>query len=190
MADSDSSATDTGANDVADLASALKVTEDVIAGVSPEQAHLPTPCEDYDVAALLDHLVGFANDFADKANGIKPTVDPTSVKAGDDPLGLYRAAAARLIDGYRVGPAGGATPLGVVLMETVAHGWDLAAATGQQAPYPDSAVQAALSVGEAMLAPEYRGEGKPFGDIVSAQEPSTTLTRFVAFMGRQPNWSS
>jgi uncharacterized protein (TIGR03086 family) len=178
------------ANDVADLTSALKVTEDVIAGVRPEQAHLPTPCQDYDVTQLLDHLVGFANDFADKANGITPTADPTTVKAGGDPLGAYRAAAARLIEGYRDGPDSEATPIGVVLMETVTHGWDLATATDQPAPYAESAVQSAHSLGTNMLAPEYRGEGKPFGDEVTAPEPSTMLTRFIAFMGRHPNWSS
>ncbi len=192
MSDTDTSATGSGdsAADLAALTSALKVTEDVIAGLRPDQAHLPTPCDDYDVTQLLDHLVGFANDFADKANGITPTADPTKVRAGDDPFGAYRAAAARLIEGYRDGPDSNATPIGVVLMETVTHGWDLASATGQPASYPDSAVHAAHSVGSSMLAPEYRGEGKPFGDEVTAPEPSTMLTRFIAFMGRHPNWSS
>jgi len=178
------------ANDnLADLASALKVTEDLIAGLRPEQAHLRTPCNDYDVTQLLDHLVGFGNDFADKANGVTPTVDPRTAQAGDDPLGAYRATAARLVEGYRAGSGSGATPIGIVLMETITHGWDLAAATGQAASYPESAVHAAHSIGESMLAPEYRGDGKPFGDEVTPPESSTTLAQFIAFMGRDPGWS-
>jgi uncharacterized protein (TIGR03086 family) len=191
MADTDPSATGSpgAGDDVAHLTSALKVTEDVIAGVRPEQTHLPTPCPDYDVTQLLDHLVGYANDFADKANGSTPKADPATVQAGDDPSGAYRAAAARLVEGYRGGPDSNATPIGVVLMETVTHGWDLATATGQPAPYPESAVQASLSIGQGMLAPEYRGEGKPFGDEVTPPELATPLARFIAFMGRDPNWS-
>lgn len=179
----------TAPDELADLESALRATEHVIAGVRPGQAHHPTPCDDYDVTRLVDHLVGYANDFADKVHGITPTADPATARAGDDPPGAYRAAAARLVEGYRDGPAANATPLGVVLMETVAHGWDLAMATDQPTSFPDSSVRSAHSAGQAMLAPDYRGDGKPFGLEVTPSEPATTLSRFIAFMGRRPDWS-
>ncbi|MGH8968672.1 MAG: TIGR03086 family metal-binding protein [Actinomycetes bacterium] len=172
------------------LASALQVTEGVVAGVRPEQAHLPTPCPEYDVSRLLDHLVGFATSFADKANGVEPAADPTATTAGDDPKAAYHDAAVRLIDGYRGGASDEATPLAVVLMETVTHGWDLARATGQTTRYPEEAVEAAIVAGRGMMSPRYRGEGMPFGEEVEASSSAPALDRLVAFMGRDPDWSA
>lgn len=175
--------------DVARLAASLEVTEGIVAGVGPEHANLPTPCPDYRVTQLLDHLVGYATNFADKANGVTPAADPTTTSAGDDPRGAYHDAAVRLINGYRNSVPDDATPMAVVLMETVAHGWDLAAATGQPTPYPNEAVEAAIAAGRAMMAPRFRGEGMPFGQEVEVSPSRPALDQFVAFMGRDPDWS-
>jgi uncharacterized protein (TIGR03086 family) len=179
-----------GHPDLDDLVAALRVTEGVVGGVRHGQASLPTPCPDYQVAQLLDHLVGWATSFADKANGVTPATDPTATVAGDDPQASYHDAAVRLLDGYRSGAGGEATPMGVVLMETITHGWDLATATGQPAPYPDEAVVAALAVGQGMMTPRFRGHGMPFGDEVEVAADASALDRLVAFMGRDPHWSA
>lgn len=176
--------------DLENLASALQVNEAIVAGVRPEQAHLPTPCPEYDVTQLLDHLVGYATSFADKAGGVKPAADPTAVTAGDDPHAAYREASDRLIDGYRDDPGSDATPIGVVLVETITHGWDLATATGQATPYPDDAVAAARVACEAMLSPQYRGAGMPFGDEVQVSASAPELDRLIGFMGRDPRWTA
>lgn len=170
------------------LADALKVTEQIIAGVGPEQVDLATPCTQYDVRQLVDHLVGFATSFADKASGVTPAADPAATKAGADPGADYHRASERLVDGYRDAPED-ATPVGVVLMETITHGWDLAKATGQPTPYPEEPVAAALSAGEGMLSPEYRGDDKPFGDEVQVPQSASALDRLVGFMGRDPQWA-
>jgi uncharacterized protein (TIGR03086 family) len=176
--------------DVANLASAVEVTEGIVAGVRPEQAQLPTPCSKYEVTQLLDHLVGFATHFADKADGVTPPTDPTTTAAGDDPQAAYHEAGARLVDGYRGGAAADATPLGVVLMETITHGWDLATASGQSTPYSEGAIAAALATGRGMLAPQYRGEGMPFGEEVEVSPSASMLDQLVGFMGRDPDWSA
>lgn len=186
----DQSTADAAPPDLAHLASALRVTEDIVGGVGPEHAHEQTPCKEYDVTRLLDHLVGFATNFADKANGVTPPADPSTTTAGPDPRAGYHEAAARLLDGYREGVQDDATPLGIVLMETMTHGWDLASATGQRAPYPEDAVEAAIAAGRGMLAPHFRGEGKPFGEEVHVDPSSPALDRLVAFMGRDPEWSA
>jgi uncharacterized protein (TIGR03086 family) len=179
------------APDLENLESAVRVTEKIVAGVRTDQRKLPTPCPDYDVARLLDHLVGFATNFADRSIGVVPAADPAQVRAGDDPQAAYRDATVRLLDGYRDGSAGReATPVGVVLMETVTHGWDLAASTGQPTPYPDAAVEAALSAGQAMMAPRFRGEGQPFGEEVQVPGSAPPLDRLIAFMGRDPGWKA
>jgi uncharacterized protein (TIGR03086 family) len=176
--------------DVDTMASALQVTEGIVAGVRPEQAGLPTPCPDYQVAQLLDHLVGFATNFADRVTGVTPPADPTTTVAGDDPQAAYHDAAVRLVAGYRDGPSDDATSLGVVLMEAITHGWDLAKATGQPTPYPEAAAAAALAAGQGMLEPKYRGEGMPFGEEIKVSSSAPVLDQFVAFMGRDPQWSA
>jgi uncharacterized protein (TIGR03086 family) len=176
--------------DVTNLASALEVTEGIVAGVRPEQVQLPTPCTKYDVAQLLDHLVGFATNFADKAAGVTPPADPTTTVAGDDAQGAYHDAGVRLLAGYRGGANDGATPLAVVLMETITHGWDLAAATGQPTPYTEPSIAAALDTCRGMLSPQHRGEGKPFGEEVEVSSSAPVLDQLIGFMGRDPDWSA
>src|SRR5437899_10781421 len=111
--------------DVDHLEEALRVTDGVMGGVLPDQARLPTPCGDFDVSRLVDHLVGYATSFADRASGVSPAADADDVTAGDDPQGAYHDAAVRMVDGYRSGAGGQeATPVGVALIEAVTHGWD------------------------------------------------------------------
>jgi uncharacterized protein (TIGR03086 family) len=80
--------------------------------------------------------------------------------------------------------------LGVVLMETITHGWDLATATGQPTPYSDEAIAAALDTCRGMLSPQYRGKGMPFGEEVEVSSSATVLDQLVGFMGRDPDWSA
>lgn len=176
--------------DLDHLEAALQVTERIVAGVRPDQGHLPTPCHDYEVTQLLDHLVGWATSFADKATGVTPATDPSQMTAGDDPQTAYHDASARLIAGYRSGAGDGATSVGVLLMETVTHGWDLATATGQPAPYPEEAAAAALGAGRQMMSPQYRGDGMPFGDEVDVSSSASALDQLIGFMGRDPQWSA
>jgi uncharacterized protein (TIGR03086 family) len=176
--------------DLDTLASALQVTEGIVAGVRPEQASLPTPCPDFQVAQLVDHLVGFATNFADRATGVTPPADPTTTVAGDDMQGAYHDAVVRLVAGYRAGASDDATPLGIALIEAISHGWDLAKATDQPTPYPESTTAAALAAGQGMLEPKYRGEGMPFGEEVKVSSSAPVLHQFVAFMGRDPEWSA
>ena len=179
-----------GDSDLQHLAGALGMTRDLMAGVEREQAHLPTPCREFDVSQLLDHLVGWAVNFADKANGIEPATDPETVTAGDHPSAEYQQAGARLIDGYRSNPDHDAHPLGIVILETVTHGWDLAVATGQAPTYSDEVIETALAAGRRMLKPEYRGDGRPFGPELDAPTTGSALDQLVAFMGRDPHWTA
>src|SRR5690242_3779687 len=90
-------------DDVDRLEAATRVTGNVLAGVRGDQLRGPTPCEDFDVARLVDHLVGFATSFADRSNGVEPVTDPATVTAVDDPAAAYREQTRRLVDGYRSG---------------------------------------------------------------------------------------
>ena len=175
--------------DIDSLASAVRVTADIVAGVPGGMGGARTPCPGFDVDDLIRHVLGWASNFADKVNGHEPATDPDTVQPGTDPGSDYLLTGTRIVEGYRRGTHADALPLGVVLMETVTHGWDLARATRQSAPYDDSSAAAALETGRGMLSPDYRGPDKSFGLEVPIASTAPMLDQLVAFMGRDPEWT-
>ena len=172
-------------------------TGDLIAGVAPDRLDRPTPCPDYDVAAMVDHLVGWVRSFEAAANGRTYEGDPTAVRAGDDPAGEFRTAADSLVAGWRdngldrtVSIGGGESPgemaFNMTLMEYLTHGWDLAVGSGQPVPFTDEEAEQVLARAERTLPPQYRGEGMSFGEIVPVAADAPAIDRLVGFMGREP----
>ena len=174
----------------------LTKTGDVIAGVGPDQWHLPTPCPDYDVTALVDHMTGWIQVFDAGSNGRVFEGDASAYHAGPDAAADFRASAAGVVAGWEahgldrpVRTSGGEMPgpmvFNMTVMEYLAHGWDLAVATGHAPPYTDEEAADALARAETTLPPEYQGEGMPFGAIVAVDPDAPALSRFVAFLGRR-----
>ena len=73
--------------DTSTLESVLTKTATVLDGVRPDQGSLPTPCEEYTVDQLVQHMVSwariFANAAADNAS-MPPGPDGPSRKERDD----------------------------------------------------------------------------------------------------------
>ena len=82
------------------LRGVLAGTGDLIEGVGDDQWDQPTPCPDYDVGTLVDHILGWARPFAAGANGEKFEGDPSDYWRGDDPAGEFRATADRIVAGW------------------------------------------------------------------------------------------
>ena len=184
--------------DTANLAAVIDKTATLLAGIQPEQRALPTPCPDYDVAALTDHLVGWVRMFAARAAGVDYHDDPNSYRCGADPAAEFAIAGRQAVAAFRSGAADrplrmtsselpGAMVLGMMLIEYVGHGWDLAVATGQPVPYTELEAQAALDAARGMVMPAYRGPGKTFGYEVEVGADASAVDRLVAFIGRNPD---
>ena len=62
---------------------AIAVTRGVLAAVTPEQLGDPTPCESWDVAALINHIVGAQHFFLAGLTSNPPAVAPPDLVAGD-----------------------------------------------------------------------------------------------------------
>ena len=188
-------------DDVDLLESVLTKTGDLIAGVDEDQWGLPTPCPDFDVRALVNHLVGWIRTFDAGRHGRDADEDPAAYRAGEDPAAEFRAAATSLVAGWRehglAAPARGSGAerpgemvftVTVTVIEYLTHGWDLAVATGQALPFSDEESLAALARAQVTLLPQYRGEGMPFGEVVEVEPDATATQRLVAFLGRRPGW--
>ncbi len=182
------------------LESVLNKTGDLMAAVPPDERDRPTPCGDFDVATLVDHLAEWCKTFAaSAADGPPPSADGS---AGDWPqfaAAEFRNAADHAVAGFRSGAddrpitlMGGPIPasavVGMMLMEYIGHGWDLAVATGQPVPYSDVEAAAGLAAGKGMLSDNFRGPDKSFGPEVTVPSDATAVERLIGFIGRDPYW--
>ena len=78
----------------------------------------------------------------------------------------------------------------ITLFKEVAHGWDLAAATGQTPDVSSELGEAVLQIAQMLCNDEQRGEGKPFRTEVSVADNASSLEKALGLTGRDPNWST
>ncbi|AFE16621.1 hypothetical protein MRGA327_10700 [Mycobacterium tuberculosis RGTB327] len=134
----------------------------LVSSIEADSYSSPTPCDRWDVRALLSHALASIDAFAAAVDGA-PGPDMAQVFSGadivgDDPLGAtqritrrsqaawstVRDLNAELSTFIGVMPAGQA--LAIITFSTVVHGWDLAVATGQAGELPEHLAEAAQQV--------------------------------------------
>lgn len=188
------SSTPASVDQVQALDDVLHKTADLLAGVRDDQWHDATPCPDFDVTQLADHMVRWVWVFAAGLAGEPRDPDPEAYVSADRGVD-FRAAADKAVDGVRrlgldrdVTLFSGSSPAPFVLAmavgEYVAHGWDLATATGQPVPYTDAEAALAQEGLAPMLLDEYRGPDKPFGYALPTRDDAPALVRMLRFCGR------
>ena len=176
----------------------------LLLGVDDDEVIVPTPCPDWTVATLLDHLMGFSHAFAQAAR--KRTDAPGTAGPPPSPSAQHLSRHWRsrlpvmleeLATAWRdpaawtgTSRAGGvtmpATALGAVAMtELIVHSWDLAKATGQQYAADPRTLEALIE----FLA-QGPAEGTPglFGPALPTDSEATLLDQAVALAGRDPAW--
>lgn len=172
-------------------------TGELVEGTTKEMRGLPTPCSEYVVSDLVNHIVGWLQVFDADCNGRTYEGDASHYHCQINPATEFNAAATSLLDGWKkygfdrkIKMMGNEMPAEMVfnmtVMEYLTHGWDLAIATGQPIPYTEEEAQAVYVRAVSTLPAEYRGDGQPFGNIVEVAESASAVDRLVGFMGRQP----
>ena len=160
-------------------------TASKVAGAT-DKLDQPTPCEEWDVRALINHLLAGQELFAGAARG-KPAAPPTGPPPeliGDDPVAQYEEARQETLKAFREPGAAenNAMMLGIAFADQLVHGWDLAKATGQDATMPDGLAQAAYGLLEGRLTDETRGD--LFKPEVKVGDDADAQTRLLAYLGR------
>jgi len=186
-----------------DLTPATARLADLASNVRDDQLGDPTPCPDYTVGDLLEHIATLALAFTEAAEKsgdpnaeVPPPGDAARLPADwrrqiPDRLGTL-AEAWQDPDAWTgmTALAGGETPgevAGVVAVEeVVVHGWDLARATGQPFTADDEHLEAVVGF-FASFPDEARGEG--FGLPAAVPDDAPLLDRAVGRSGRDPGWS-
>jgi uncharacterized protein (TIGR03086 family) len=165
------------------LGRALDQAGEALTAVRTEQLGLPTPCGDWDVAALIGHLVAVPGHFLEMARGEQPDWS-AQAPVGDTWAADFRAGAEQLMQHWRqVGDAADAGQLDWQTAEIAVHTWDLVRATGQEVQLAPEVAERGLGFVSAMLTPENRGEA--FGPPVDVPESAPVYDRLAAFTGRQ-----
>lgn len=180
-------------------AAALSATRGVVAGVSPGQWSDPTPCGDWDVRTLVNHIVG-GNLWAAEL-GAGKTIEAVGDRLdgdvlGDDPTAAYDTSAELAAAVFRrpgameapcavsYGPVPGAIYCGHRVMDVLIHGWDVATATRQDTNLPPDLVEACFEIVEPQ-AELLAGSGM-FSTDVTAAPGSDRQTQLLAILGRRP----
>ncbi|MGW1741497.1 TIGR03086 family metal-binding protein [Nocardia sp. NPDC001965] len=180
-----------------DLAAAQEWVAGLMAAVRPDQWSAPTPCTEFDVRALLEHLSCHPAKLVATATGADPRRLPSRAEIDNEQPGEdYRKRSGAALDHWSDdalltrtvtapwGAAPGGLAVGGYLMETVAHGWDLAVATGQPAEADPVLVAKAQAIADRALTDAFRGPESPFGVRVEPRPDAGPTERLAAFLGR------
>jgi len=185
----------------AEMTDAADAAARTVEHVAPAQFGGPTPCTEWDVRTLLNHLIVWTSySLAARAEGGSVGQELIDRDFAADPgfAADYRAQLDRALTAWS-DPAtwdrsldvmGSPTPSADVaalnIAEMVLHGWDLAAATGQAYTVSEPAAAAALRavLANADLFRQYKG----FAEPVEVPPTASTLDRVLALSGRDPAW--
>lgn len=187
----------------AQIADAAREAARVTAAVTPDQLSGPTPCPDYDTRTLANHLVAYTG----LGMELRARREPHPADLGErdfvaDPrwAAAYAEALDRAVTAWaepaawegEVDMGGAAMPAdaiaGMLFLELVLHGWDLAKATGQEYRADDATAALLLTVvkGQAEMYRQYKGFAEPVAPPAGAGD----LELAVALSGRDPHWAA
>ncbi len=168
------------------LGRALDQAGDVLDHVHPEQLGDPTPCTDWDVAALVDHLVATPSQFLAMMRGEQPdrSSPPPHVSSGW--AAEFRNHADDLIHAWHELDRDGRSPATAPewqVAELAVHTWDLARAIGFAVDRLDPEVaETGHSFMRGAMQPDMRGPA--FGPEQPAPSDAGPYDALAAFAGR------
>jgi uncharacterized protein (TIGR03086 family) len=152
--------------------------DDVPAGALGDR----TPCEQWNVQHLVDHIVAAPSRFALMARG-EPVDWSATPAAGDEPAARFRSNAEDLLRAVDLQAAPGSVPVDWQCAELAVHTWDLATALGRSTGDLDPEVaERGLVFMRASLTEDNRGPA--FGPEQPAPEDADAYQRVAAFAGR------
>ena len=163
----------------------------IMTTVAPDQMLLPTPCTEWAVQNLIDHMTGSTGYLR-------------AALAGEPPLPSIASTVNDFIEGRTAVVAGLAepgalermclSPLGFewtildavmgTIMDTLVHTWDLATATGQSASLDPELVALCIDLFLPEMAERGR-EGGLVGPAITVANDAPADVRLLAAMGRR-----
>ncbi|MFE6962822.1 TIGR03086 family metal-binding protein [Streptomyces sp. NPDC057696] len=190
-----------GIGDLLDVAVERAVP--VVRALPDGRLEAATPCAEFDVKALVNHLFQVMEQFQRLAAKQDSDFTETADRVAEGPdwrerFGeeAHKLVAAWSAPGAEEGTTGAmnmpaATVGSMVLLDLTVHIWDLARATGKEyVPEGEAlAVVERLAGTVAELAPTARSMGV-FGEAVPEPAGASAFERLLAATGRDPRWAA
>src|SRR6478736_4381181 len=150
----------------------------LLGDLTAENAQRPTPCPDWNVADLSDHVVNSVACMATMANGGQP--DWSAATHHDDPASALEREGRALVEA--LGAGGGDFPEGMAAAELAVHTYDLATALGRSTVELDPEIaETGLAFMTASMTDDMRGDA--FGPEQPAPVDADPYERIAAFAG-------
>ena len=191
-----------------DLGPAARQMTRLLDSVSDRQLDDRTPCPDYTVGDLIEHIGGLALAFTwaaakDAGAGTSQRPSGDASRLGEDWRARIPEQLSGLEQAWRDPDAWqGMTRAGgidlpsevagqVAINELVIHGWDLARASNQDYAIDARSLEACLNFVTAMSDQgEEAGRDGLFGPVVPVSDDAPDLDRAIGLSGRDPGWVS
>ena len=185
---------------VAMLQRVVDQTTELIDGTTEADLSKPTPCAEWTVKDLLNHITGGATMFAVSAETGSVPDDMVGQLMGGDNLGAdykgaFKTASARALAAFEqpgvmdkmvklpFGEMPAGVALNIAIFDVATHACDIAKATGKTVS-DDELMEQALAIGKQMIGPELRQPGV-FDEAQPVDDAASACDRLLAFAGRK-----
>jgi uncharacterized protein (TIGR03086 family) len=163
----------------------------VLHGIAKDDESNQTPCREFDVAKLTDHLMNSITTIGGMAGAQFPdrdredSVERQVVLAGRPALDAWRRRGLEGTVPFGSGEAPAKMMAGILSLEFLVHAWDYAAAVGREVNAPDSLTDYVMGLAKTIITPEGRSRAG-FDDPIELPDEAGSLERLLAYTGRRP----
>ncbi len=157
--------------------------------VDQDQLTAPTPCTDWTVRELIEHVAaGNWRVAGNQSRGL-----PEDIEAIRDEIASSARAAMEALEAPRAleqevempfGRIPGSLYVRLRSVDVATHAWDLARATAQPRDFDPELAEELLEWARQVIRPEQRGPGKAFGLEQPCPPEASPADRLACFLGR------
>ncbi len=174
--------------------------------VHDDQWELPTPCAQWNLRQLVEHMTLENRGFAAAAEGETEDRSAWTERSFGDLRGDYAESAERVAEAFaRADVERGEFWLPLIaperrfparqaisfhLLDYVVHGWDVAASLRQPVDYPGDIVRLVREIADREVpdGPRRLRPGASFQPAIAWQEGDSAMDGLLAVLGRSPRW--
>jgi uncharacterized protein (TIGR03086 family) len=182
----------------------MRQSVDVVGLVKDDQWELPTPCSEWDVRALVEHMILDNRGFGAAARG--EAIDRsvwTDTSFGPDLRDEYTRSAALVVEAFKQPVAQfwlprinhaitypAAQAISFHLLDYMIHSWDVAVAIGHPIAFDEDLVTAVREIGDREVpnGPNRLRVGASFQPVLEPRAGESAFDRLLRTLGRSPHW--
>jgi uncharacterized protein (TIGR03086 family) len=172
-------------NDVADCADVLDRVVRLVDSLDEKEWSAPTPCDEWDVRAVVDHLLDVQQRFLAGLTGEAVRTDATLRSNATMLTAAFQEEGAldRVVPD-RLGDITGRTLLNILVMEHLTHGWDLGKAVGRVPSFDEEVAGRTIDFAR-MMSPKVPPALRRFDPPKAVRRDAPAIDRLAAFLGRE-----